>query len=220
MKSMLNVLSVLAVSAFVTANAGAQAIQNLKTFDGQSVNCERSLDDGRIGYRMLSTNGVIREGNVEIKIDLETMKCSADATGVFSFRPEGLGGRHVNANGGFLEFTNLEVVGYTPDLSVVKAQPVDLGVGAHSVTLVAPVKSFTGLYARNAYAAKDRRIVMMVVLRGQASLGNAATGKVLDRSSVPFGTYTTTLSEKEGSLTFAPAGSSMGSPSIRVSSAK
>ena len=185
------------------AQQGASVpLQSLKTFDGQVMRCDNRADIGRMAYRIKSTTGLIKAGQLHVTLDFETLKC-AERTGLLAFEKAGLAGRTVNPYGGFLEFSTLEMVGYTPDFKVVKSGSADLNETDHSVTLVAPVSGFVGLLPRNANGNGDRRVVMIAFLRGQASRGDARNGQVKDRSLIAFGAYNIVLSENEGTLTFA-----------------
>ncbi len=177
-------------------------LQSLKTFDGQVMRCDHRTDLGRLAYRIKSTAGLIKAGQLHVTIDFETLKCSERA-GVLSFEKAALAGRVINPYGGFVEFSTLEMVGYTPDFKVVKSGSANLSETDHSVTLVAPVNGFVGLLPRNTNGNGDRRVVMIAFLRGQAAMGDAQTGQVKDRSLIAFGAYNVVLSENEGTLSFA-----------------
>ncbi|MDX9731807.1 MAG: hypothetical protein RBT63_08565, partial [Bdellovibrionales bacterium] len=111
-------------------------LQTVLTFDGQVMNCQERADIGRVAYQMTSANGVIRSGNVEINLEFVTLKCDEHAGGIIGFRLAPFVGRIVNALGGFIEFSSLEMVGYTPDFKVVRSHAVSTTSSKHAITLV------------------------------------------------------------------------------------
>lgn len=197
---------ILALTSLVTAhNAEASApvrVKALKTLDGQVMRCDHRADNGRVAYRITGQRGLIKAGNVEVTIEFETLKC-VEQSGVLAFEKARLDGRLVNSLNGFIEFSNLELIAYTPDFNVVKAKGVQISGSQHSVTFVAPVDKFVGLYRRNANANGGRRVSMITFLRGWASLGDARTGKVIETTLTPFGAYNVFLSEEDNTLAFA-----------------
>jgi hypothetical protein len=184
------------------ANGTDVALQSVKTFDGQAMTCQHRYDTGRMAYRVKSAAGVIRSGNLEVTVNFETLKC-VEKAGIFGFENSGLAGRLVNPLNGFIEFQNLDLVGYTPDFKVVLQQKARLDIGDQSIQFVAPVGKFAGLLPRNANANGARKAVMQVFLRGVANLGDARTGVVQDHDTVAFGAYSLLLSEADGTLSFA-----------------
>lgn len=184
------------------SNATQRPLRKVQTFDGQVMRCENRTDTGRVGYRIKSQHGLIKNGNLEVTINLETLKCN-EREGILGFEKSALEGRFVNSQNGFIEFSSLELVGYTPDFKVVKALPVNLDESEQSLTLVAPVSGFVGLLPRNLNALGERRVAMIAFLRGNARMGDARTGKVLEQALVPFGAYDVFLSESENTLAFA-----------------
>ena len=192
----------LMATAFIASTGFASPLREVKTGDGQVMRCENSADLGRVSYRVLSSSGLIKAGNVEVTIGFETLKCD-QRQGVFGFLVQGLAGRNANAHGGFVEFSGLDLVGYTPDLAIVRSNAASLSNGSQQVTFVAPVSGFSGLLARNVNGNGDRRIVLTALLRGQASMGDANTGRVQTRAVVPFGTFGVVLSEANQTLRFA-----------------
>lgn len=195
-------LGVLIVTALAASTGSAAPLNEVKTGDGQVMRCENSADLGRVSYRVLSASGLIKAGHVEVTIGFETLKCDR-RQGVFGFVVQGLSGRNANAHGGFVEFSGLDLVGYTPDLAIVRSNAVSLTSGSQQVTFVAPVSGFSGLLSRNVNGNRDRRVVLTALLRGQASMGDIKTGRVQTRAVVPFGTFGVVLSEANQTLRFA-----------------
>lgn len=200
--SMIVSTAVVSATTLVASLAMASAEQLVATADGQVMSCMVSQDVGRMAYRVKSVGGVIKAGNVEVSVQFETLKCG-EKSGVYAFEASGLAGRSVNSLGGFVEFSNLELVAYTPDLKAMKTQAASLLIGGQSATFVIPVASFVGLLQRNVNGVGDRRVTLTALLRGQAMLGEAKSGKVQERTVVNFGTYNVVLSEAAGNLTFA-----------------
>ena len=192
----------LLATSLLASTVSAAPLREVKTNDGQVMRCENSGDMGRMSYRILSSSGLIKAGNVEITVGFETLKCD-QRQGVFGFTVQGLSGRNSNAHGGFVEFSGLDLVGYTPDLAIVRSNAASLTDGSQTVTFVAPVTGFSGLLSRNVSGNGDRRIVLTALLRGQASMGDAKTGRVQTRAVVPFGTFGIVLSELNQTLRFA-----------------
>ena len=204
---MMNVFGKTVLMGAVLLGMGAAeaslGVKALKTFDGQVMRCESRGDQGRIGYRIVGTQGVLKANNLEVTVDLETLKCVESSTGQLSFSPQALNGRNVNLLGGFIEFKNLEFVVYTPDFQSVNVAAVNLGQSSTSMIVTIPASKVPGLLSRNAQASGESRAVLMGFLRGQADMGDARNGRILDRSVVPFGSYNFLLSDKIGNLTVA-----------------
>jgi hypothetical protein len=204
---MKNVIGKLIVMSTAMLSLGAAeatvGLKALKTFDGQVIRCENRGDQGRIGYRIVGTQGVLKANNLEVTVDVETLKCVENSAGQLTFSPQSLSGRNVNLLGGFIEFKNLEFVIYTPDFQSVNVATVSLGQSSTSMLVTIPASKVPGLLSRNSQANGESRAVLMGFLRGQADLGDARTGEVMDRSLVPFGSYNFLLSDKIGNLTIA-----------------
>ncbi len=204
---MKNVIGKLIVMSTAMLSLGAAeatvGLKALKTFDGQVIRCENRGDQGRIGYRIVGTQGVLKANNLEVTVDVETLKCVENSAGQLTFSPQSLSGRNVNLLGGFIEFKNLEFVIYTPDFQSVNVVTVSLGQSSTSMLVTIPASKVPGLLSRNSQANGESRAVLMGFLRGQADLGDARTGEVMDRSLVPFGSYNFLLSDKIGNLTIA-----------------
>ncbi|CAN5467694.1 hypothetical protein BH10BDE1_BH10BDE1_25490 [soil metagenome] len=196
------ITSVTALAANSANSPTDVSLQSVKTFDGQAMSCQQRYDAGRMAYRVKSAAGVIRAGQLEVTVNFETLKC-VERAGVLGFENAGLAGRLANPLGGFIEFQNIDLVGYTPDFKVVLKRPASLLIGDQTVQFVAPVGKFAGLLPRNANSNGGRKVVMIVFLGGVANLGVAKTGQVLDHDTVAFGAYNLLLSEAEGTLTFA-----------------
>lgn len=182
--------------------ARPRGLQVIVSSDGNVLTCMSSADAGRVGYRTTSVSGLIRDGKVEVEVGIETLVCQ-ERSGVFGFERGPLEGRRTNSKGGFLEFTNLEVFGYTPDLRFQKNEAISLSQSAQTVKFVVPVASVTGLLDRNMLATRDMRVVMLVGLRGRAQMGDANTGQVQQNEVVPFGVTSVTLSSQLGTLKVA-----------------
>ena len=131
------------------AIAKSSALQEIKTFDGQVMRCESREDLGRMGYQVSSILGEIRPPNLEVRMNIVTLKC-ADREGIYRFEPASLGARVPNSRDGFVEFSSLELVAYTPDLKVLRSLPIDLRSSSHSLIVQAPASGFAGLLPRNA----------------------------------------------------------------------
>lgn len=191
------------ILSLIAPDAGANVpIRSVKTFDGQIMTCNTRADSGRVAYRVSSQQGLIKSGNLEVTIEFETLKC-VESAGILGFEKASLDTRVVNRLNGFVEFSTLELVGYTPDFKVMKVQALNLNSNEHRVTFVAPVNAYVGLLPRNANSNGGRRVAMLILLRGQANLGDARTGRVQDRTLVSFGAYSVFLSEQESTLAFA-----------------
>jgi hypothetical protein len=204
MKNIIGKLIVMSTSMLSLGAAEATVgLKALKTFDGQVVRCESRGDQGRIGYRIAGTQGVLKANNLEVTVDVETLKCVENSAGQMTFSAQPLRGRNVNLLGGFIEFKNLEFVVYTPDFRSVNVAPVSLVQSATSMLVTIPSAKVPGLLSRNSQANGESRAVLMGFLRGQADMGDARTGEILDRSVVPFGSYNFLLSDKIGNLTIA-----------------
>ncbi|HRK07144.1 MAG TPA: hypothetical protein PLZ57_05195 [Pseudobdellovibrionaceae bacterium] len=204
MKNVIGKLIVMSTAMLSLGTADATVgLKALKTFDGQVMRCENRGDQGRIGYRIVGTQGVLKANNLEVSVDVETLKCVENSAGQMTFSPQPLSGRNVNLLGGFIEFKNLEFVVYTPDFQSVNVAPVSLGQSATSMLVTIPAAKVPGLLSRNSQANGESRAVLMGFLRGQADMGDARTGEILDRSVVPFGSYNFLLSDKIGNLTIA-----------------
>jgi hypothetical protein len=196
--SSLFLFGVTALSSAVSI-ANSSALQEIKTFDGQVMRCESREDLGRMGYQVSSILGEIRPPNLEVKLNILTLKC-ADRAGIYRFEPASLGARVPNSRDGFVEFSSLELVAYTPDLKVLRSLPIDLRSSSHSFVVQAPASGFAGLLPRNANGNGERQVVFMAMVRGQALMGQASTGKVMHRAQAALGTYGLKLSESAGTL--------------------
>lgn len=186
----------LGVSLFSAMAAEAGVI---RSFEGQIMRCATRADLGRMAYTVKAIKASVRPPNLEIEADVQTLKCRERA-GVMRFEPSALGGRVANRNGGFIEFTGIELVGYTPDLRVFRSQPLDLKSSGHRVKFLAPAGGFAGLLPRNLETNGDRQVVFMTMLRGQANLGELATGQVFERSQESLGTFGFRMTESAGQL--------------------
>lgn len=171
----------------------------IRSFEGQIMRCSTRADVGRMAYAVKAIKASVRPPNLEIDADIQTLKCRERA-GVMRFEPSGLGGRVANRSGGFIEFTGLELVGYTPDLRVFRSHSLDMKSSRHRVKFLAPAGGFAGLLPRNQEANGDRQIVFMTMLRGQANLGEMATGQVFERSQESLGTFGFRMTESAGQL--------------------
>lgn len=191
-------LAVSVLTSVVTSVAGA-TVSALFTNDGQAMTCASRADIGRPGYRVEGAQGIVRDGKVEIEVRLETMKC-IERAGVFSFERTSLEGRQANSKNGFIEFANLELVGYTPDLRFMKAEKLNISQGLQVATFTVPAAQVAGLLPRNKAVFNDSRAAFNIVLRGQASLGDATTGRVMEQSVVPFGATSLLFSTQAGTL--------------------
>lgn len=202
-RKFLGLVSLFLVFAGASAHAAVGVSQasnrEIKTFDGQVMRCESRNDQGRMGFQVTSIQGEIRPPNLEVQLNLVTMKC-VDRAGIFRFEPSALGARVPNSRDGFVEFSNLELVAYSPDLKVVRSLPVDLRSSNHRLILVAPASGFAGLLPRNANGNGERQVILMAMLRGQALMGQASTGKVMHRAQAALGTFGLKLSESAGTL--------------------
>lgn len=183
----------------LSSEAKSSVLQEIKTFDSQVMRCESREDLGRMGYQVTSVLGGIRPPNLEVKLNIVTLKC-ADRAGIYRFEPAALGARVPNSRDGFVEFSSLELVAYTPDLKVLRSLPIDLRSSVHTLTLQAPASGFAGLLPRNANGNGERQVVLMAMVRGQALMGQASTGKVMHRAQAALGTYGLKLSESAGTL--------------------
>lgn len=183
----------------IPSDAKSSMLQEIKTFDGQVMRCESRADLGRMGYQVTSVLGGIRPPNLEVKLNIVTLKC-ADRAGIFRFEPAALGARVPNSRDGFVEFSSLELVAYTPDLKVLRSLPMDLRSSSHSLVVQAPASGFAGLLPRNANGNGERQVVIMTMVRGQALMGQTSTGKVMHRAQAALGTYGLKLSESAGTL--------------------
>lgn len=171
----------------------------IQSFEGQVMRCSTRADLGRMAYQVKSMRASLRPPNLEIEADIQTLKCR-ERGGILRFEPSGLGGRSANRNGGFIEFTALELVGYTPDLKVFRSHALDMKVSQHRVKFSAPAGSFAGLLPRNMTSNGERQVVFMTMLRGQANLGELATGQVIERSQESLGAYGFRMTESSGQL--------------------
>ncbi len=188
----------LGVSLF-SASLMASEAGVIRSFEGQIMRCATRADLGRMAYTVKAIKASVRPPNLEIEADVQTLKCRERA-GVMRFEPSALGGRVANRNGGFIEFTGIELVGYTPDLRVFRSQPLDLKSSGHRVKFLAPAGGFAGLLPRNLETNGDRQVVFMTMLRGQANLGELATGQVFERSQESLGTFGFRMTESAGQL--------------------
>ena len=166
------------------------------------MNCSSAADLGRVTFCKTSERGVIEAGKVKIDITIETLKC-VDQGGDIAFQKSGLAGRNVNRFQGFVEYQALDMVAYTPDLKMHDVKSVSLKSGEQRVSFTGDVAAFPGLLARNVKVNGEHMVVLTTFLRGLAVMGDARTGKVLDRDYVGFGSYVITLAESNGTLTFA-----------------
>lgn len=181
--------------------AASTAATTVRSFEGQVLRCAQKSDLGRMAYEVRSLRATVRPPNLMMEIDgtLQTLKCRQHGHR-FRFEPANLTGRVTNASGGFIEFNDLEFVGYTPDLRVFRAQKLDLRASLHRVKLSVPASGFAGLLPRNLSDDGDRQIALMTMLRGRVSLGDAPTGKVLARTVETLGAYAFRLKESTGHL--------------------
>ncbi len=203
---LLNLFSIVLTSQMAHGATAASGYgREIKTFDGQVMRCESREDLGRMGYQVTSIVGGIRPPNLEVQLSIVTLKC-ADRAGIFRFEPAALGASVPNARDGFVEFTSLELVAYTPDLKVVRSLPIDLRSSKHQMTIQAPASGFAGLLPRNANGNGERQVVIMALLRGQALMGQVSSGKVMHRAQAALGTYGLKLSESAGTLRIGPSG--------------
>jgi hypothetical protein len=171
----------------------------IQSFEGQVMRCSSRADVGRMAYQVKSMRASLRPPNLEIEADIQTLKCR-ERGGVLRFEQSGLGGRSASRNGGFIEFTGLELVGFTPDLKVFRSQALDMKASQHRLKLSAPAGSFVGLLPRNTTISGDRQVVFMTMLRGQANLGELASGQIVERSQETLGTYGFRMTESSGHL--------------------
>jgi hypothetical protein len=172
------------------------------TFDGHVTECRHPYDVGKMVYRVTSANGIVRASQLEVTVNLETLKCVAGG-GRILFEKSGLAGRIENLLNGYVELKALEITGYTPDFKFVQKHPMRLDVAHQSVQFVAPLEKIAGLPPRSSKAKGARTVIMTVFLDALAEFGDVRTAKGTEVDSIAFGAYNLLLSESKGTLTFA-----------------
>lgn len=200
LKALLAILmGLVSATTFASSGSSASGVQSLRTFDGQTLSCMEGGDIGRVGYRVTSTMGNLRRDGVDVTVALETMRC-VNVRGVLSFEKSPLKGRLVNPMGGFVEFSTLEFVSYTPNLKVIRNKALSLSNADHMVTFSIPLSEIPGILPRNVRANGEMKVVLSGFLRGEATLGDAVTGRAQRRLNLDFGPHAMILAPSLGTL--------------------
>lgn len=179
----------------------------ISSFDGQVMRCQQAGDLGRMAYQVTGLRASLLIPKIEVEADIETLKCQK-LSGVYRFVPAPLNQRTINVNGGFIEFQNLELVSYTPDLKVRKFNKLDIHLTKQKVKFLAPARDFVGLLPRNWLADGSRSISLMMMVRGNARIGDAqnsnrTVGQYASNSNIleeSLGAHAFRLSERSGNL--------------------
>lgn len=196
---MRNLAVQLSVMMMAASAWGGDAVQALRTSDGQAFLCAEAADRGRLGYRIVTSEGVVRGTAVEVSMQIETLRCDP-STGVLGFQPRPLAGRNGNALGGFVGFSSLEFVAYTPNLKVVRSASIASSESQHRLTFSIPLAEVPGVLPRNVRANGEAQVIFTTLLRGAAQLGDTATGRVLHQRQTDIGTFEVVLSRSNRNL--------------------